>query len=156
MRLVENIPSERSGLASKTRTIPEQSDVEVLGVVGDNPILLPASVTQVSAVCFKLGRFHYRGIKSDMRFRFYFRVFDPPDFEGVTLIMYVRDGGWKTLPISFKLWKQARIATGNQIGRRQKVTKSLFVGKAFLCKVKTMKGPAPYTIIDTILELLAG
>jgi hypothetical protein len=149
---------ENSSAQSNSEPIPfpHQAGSDLLGVVGDNPVLLPSSVSKVSAVCFKVDRFPYRGVKSDMRFRFYFRVFDPIKFEGVTLVMYVRDGGWRTLPVSSKLWKLARVATQNQIGRGRKVTKSLFVGKAFLCKVKTMKGPAPYTIIDTILEVLAG
>jgi hypothetical protein len=69
--------------------------------------------------------------------------------------MYVRQAGWQNVPVSSKLWKVTRVATNGQFRRGQRITKSLFVGKLFRCKVRGDKN-SHYTVIDTIVEKLTG
>ena len=96
----------------------------------------------------------YQGA-NDARFVCTFQVIEPEKYTGTKLQMYARDAGWKTLPVRSKLWKLATVATGGQLRRKQKGTKSLFVGKSFRCKVRPDKN-GHYSVIDTIVKKLTG
>ena len=74
---------------------------------------------------------------------------------GTKLQMFARYAGWKTLPVRSKLWKLATVATGGQLKRKQKVTKSLFIGKMFRCKVRPDEN-GHYTVVDTLIKKLTG
>ena len=131
--------------------VSEEGDV--LGIIGDNPPLLPTTVKEIDGFCKKVQSIHYRGTK-DARLVFTFQVVEPEKYFGISLQMYVRNAGWKTLPVRSKLWKIARVANG-QLKRNQRVTKSLFIGKVFRCSVRPDKN-GHYTVVDTIVRKLVG
>ncbi len=126
-------------------------DDDILGVVGDNPPILPPLVKEVVALCKTISLKSYRGIWGH-RYVFTMQVVKPDQFMGVKLVMYApwREE-WKTLPVKSKLWKLARRATGGPFKGRPKITKSLFVGKLFRCLVRLDEN-GDYTVIDTIIE----
>ncbi len=130
---------------------PSIKDDDILGVVGDNPPILPPLVKEVVALCKAVDLKSYRGIW-DHRYVFTMQVVKPDDFEGMKLVMYARwREEWKTLPVKSKLWKLARRATGEQFKAKQKITKSLFLKKLFRCRVRLDEN-GDYTVIDTIIE----
>jgi len=132
--------------------ISEEDDV--LGVIGDSPPLLQNTIKEVDALCTKVQSISYSGTK-DARIVFTFRVVEPERYSGTKLQMFARYAGWKTLPVRSKLWKLATVATGGQLKRKQKITKSLFVGKMFRCKVRPDEN-GHYTVVDTLIKKLTG
>ena len=130
------------------------SEDDVLGVIGDSPPLLPENIKQVDALCTEVQTIAYRGT-NDARLVFAFQVIEPELHSGMKLQMFARHAGWKTLPVRSKLWKLATVATNGQLRRKQKVTKSLFVGKIFRCRVRQDKN-GHYTVIDTLIKKLTG
>ena len=139
---------------SKPEHLQLVSEDDVLGVVGDSPPLFEKTVKLVDALCTEVQSVTYRGTK-DAREVFTLQVIEPEKYRGTKLQMYARNAGWKTLPVRSKLWKLATVATGGQLRRNQKVTKSLFVGKIFRCKVRPDKN-GHYTVVDTLVEKLTG
>lgn len=71
--------------------------------------------------------------------------------------MFVRnDPRWKSPPVSSKLFKVCAVAVGG-LPRRRRITKGMFVGKLFRCRIKTAgEGAAAYSIVETITERLTG
>ena len=104
----------------------------------------------VNAVCVNIQKTSYGPWGT--RLAFEFSVFEPDEYAGLTLPMYVRLGGWTGRPpVSSKLAKVAQLA-GCQI----KFTKSAFLNKAFRCRLKETRGDAPYSVIEMITEKLTG
>jgi len=130
------------------------SEEDVLGVIGDSPPLFPDTIKEVDALCTEVQLISYRGT-NDARLVFTFQVIDPESCSGAKLQMFARYAGWKTLPVRSKLWKLATVATGGQLKRKQKVTKSLFVGRIFRCRVRPDKN-GHYTVVDTLIKKLTG
>ncbi len=130
------------------------SEDDVLGVIGDSPPLLQDTIKEVDALCTEVQLIAYRGT-NDARIVFTFQVIEPERCSGTKLQMFARYAGWKTLPVRSKLWKLATVATGGQLKRKQKVTKSLFVGKIFRCRVRPDKN-GHYTVVDTLIKKLTG
>ena len=133
---------------------PEQSEDELICQTGDCPPLLPCS--EVQAVCTDVRHVRYGPFHQE-KLVFNFDVLDPVEFAGLKVSMYIRnDPKWKHPPISSKLFKVSAVANGS-LPRRQRITKSLFVGKLFRCRLKTVgEGAAAYSIVETITERLTG
>ena len=127
-------------------------DNDVLGVVGESPPLLDCS--EALCFCFKFDHAHFRPY-DQKKYVFYFRVIEPAKHEGVVLKMYVRDGEWKNPPVSSKLWQIARVANPD-LKPGSRITASLFLKKLFRCRLGPTKGPVPYTVIQMLLEKVAG
>ncbi len=90
----------------------------------------------VDAVCVNIQKTSYGPWGT--RLAFEFSVFEPDDYAGLTLPMYVRLGGWKGRPpVSSKLAKVAQVA-----GCQRRFTKSAFLNKAFRCRLKVTRGDA--------------
>ena len=86
------------------------------------------------------------------RLAFEFKVFEPEEYAGLILPMYVRLGGWTGRPpVSSKLAKVAQVA-----GCQRRFIKSAFLNKAFRCRLKETRGDAPYSVIKMITEKLTG
>ncbi len=140
--------------SGQLQVVPVDEDEE-LCVMGDTPPLLPCD--EVLAVFTNLQRTLFKPYKQE-KFVFELTVFSPEKFEGVKLEMFARiDPSWKSPPRSSKLWKIIQIVTDGEFRKRQRVTKNIFIGKAFRCKLKTVgEGPAAYSIIEMIVEKIAG
>lgn len=125
---------------------------DLVGVIGEAPDHLPCDV--VEAVCRKVSIIKYKPCR-DPKLVFEMWVYAPEQYAGVMLRMFVRlDPRWKTLPVGSKLWKMAQVAAG-PLKRRQRVTKSMFEGKAFRCRLRSVgKGPAAYSVVDSLIEKL--
>ena len=131
----------------------DQSD-EILAQLGDSPPLLQCA--EVEAVCMRISKVEYRPFQQ-VKWVFDFRVFEPDEHAGLRLQMFARiDPRWKRLPVSSKLWKAVQVASSGDRSVR-KATKSLFVAKAFRCKLKTCgEGDAAYSTVEKIVEKLTG
>lgn len=134
-----------------------EEDGDLLGTVGDASTVLITDYSEVRAVCRSVKKTSYSW---GMRFKFTFSVYDPPKYQGATLPMYVRYvAAWKKryVPESAKLYKAACITVGRRLPRGHQLTKSLWVGKAFRCRLGQVGlGAAMYTIIDMIIERETG
>jgi hypothetical protein len=128
---------------------------ELLCVIGDEGLLL--DVSEVDAVCIKVEFGDYR-FWGQEKIILLFRVFEPRQYEGAVLPMYIHmKPHWKTNPPRrSKLWKSANVACNGCLRKGQKITKSMFVNKAFRCGVRKTEGDAPYSIVDCLIEKLAG
>jgi len=105
----------------------------------------------VDAVCVNIQKTSY-GPWGTTKLVFEFSVFEPDEYAGLTLPMYVRLGDWKGRPpVSSKLAKVAQVA-----GCQGKFIKSAFLNKAFRCRLKETRGDAPYSVIAMITEKLTG
>jgi len=129
------------------------ADDDLICQTGDCPPLLPCS--QVQAVCrdvrlVRFGPFHHKLV-------FDFEVMDPVEWARMKLSMFVRkDPKWKHPPVSSKLFKVCAVAVGS-LPRRQRITKQMFVGKLFRCRLKIAgEGAAAYSTVETITERLTG
>ena len=132
---------------------PEQSEDELICQTGDCPPLLPCS--EVQAVCTDVQLVRFGPFQQKLVFDF--EVLDPAEFAGLKVSMYVRkDPKWKHPPVSSKLFRVSAVAVGG-LPRRRRITKQMFVGKLFRCRLKTAgEGAAMYSIVDTITERLTG
>jgi hypothetical protein len=131
--------------------VTQEDKEDLLIQLDEYPPLIDVEI--VEAVCTSIKReFYAWGTQSEV---FKFRVYDPPQCEGLVMPMYVPLGSWwkngKRPPRSSKLAKVAKVG-----GCRRKFTKSTFVGKAFRCHVIATKGDVPYSVIRMILEKLTG
>lgn len=133
----------------------QQDPDEVMGVTGEVPPLLLCS--EVKAVCQAVKTVEYAPFRQK-KYLFIFSVVEPEEYATNHLQMFVRvNPAWKHPPIASKLFKAALVATDGQLRNRQRITKSMFIGKLFLCKLRTVgEGGARYSIIDCITERLAG
>ena len=131
----------------------DQSE-DLLAQLGDGPPLLQCA--QVEAVCMRISKVEYRPFQQ-VKWVFDFRVFEPDEHAGLRLQMFARvDPRWKRLPVASKLWKVVQVASGGDRSVRR-ATKSLFVGKAFRCRVKRCgEGDAAYSTVEMIVEKLTG
>jgi hypothetical protein len=142
-------------MSQNVAPFPDNDDI--LGVVGEAQTALIADYAEVHAVCSKVTEHAY---KWGPRLLFTFTVIDPPKYEGIKLFMFARIvTAWKEkyFPESSKLYKMACIAAGKRLPRGFRITKSLWVGKAFKCRLETSgKGAARYTTVSELLERLTG
>lgn len=127
---------------------------ELICETGDCPPLLPCS--EIQAVCTDVRPVHYGPFRQE-KLVFDFEVLDPAEFAGLKVSMYVRkDPKWKHSPVSSKLFRVSAVAVGS-LPRRRRITKSLFVGKLFRCRITTTgEGAAAYSIVERITERLTG
>ena len=123
---------------------------DVLFELDDFPPVLECD--WVDAVCLHIREVMFTHWKKKTLV-FDFRVFEPDQYAGTKLRMFVRIGNWKKRPpVSSKLAKLTKIA-----GCQRKFTKSAFVNKAFRCRLtKRTRGDAPYSVIDMVVEKLTG
>lgn len=127
---------------------------ELICQTGDCPPLLHCS--EVQAVCTDLRLLRFGPYQRE-KLVFDFEVLSPAEFGKLKLTMYVRkDSKWKHPPVGSKLFKVCATAVG-KLPRRRQITKSLFVGKLFRCRLRTVgEGAASYSIVETITERLTG
>ena len=106
----------------------------------------------VDAVCLDIREVRFTFWKK-RTLVFDFSVFEPEQYAGTKLQMFVRIGNWKKRPpVSSKVAKLAKI-----VGCQRKFTKSALLNKAFRCRLRRKtRGDAPYTVIDTVVEKLTG
>ena len=130
------------------------ADDDVLCRLGDPEGVLLNQDT-IDAICTAIERVHYARYDRH-EFVFSFRVLEPPN-EGLMLKMYVRYlTRWRYLPRTSKLLSCVRVALQGQ--RRPPgaaIRKSWFVGRVFRVRLRNTAGPAPYTVVDSLLERLA-
>ena len=88
-------------------------------------------------MCTKIDTIQYGPWGQDI-FIFHFKVYEPGQYEGTRLKMYVRLGNWVKAPVSSKLWKIARIANPD-LKPRTNITKTMFLKKMFRWSLKTME-----------------
>ena len=127
---------------------------EALFVAGESAPFIPGD--RVMAICRKIEQRSYRQFGE--RLVFTFEVIEPTDYQGTKLEMFARiNPKWKMVPSSSKLFRSGCVAMGKRILKGQRVTKSMFTGKVFLCKLKKSgDGPTAFSIIEELLERLAG
>ena len=123
---------------------------DVLFELEDYPPVLECDSVEAACVDIREVRFTFWKKRTLV---FEFLVFEPEQYKGTKLKMFVRIGNWKKRPpVSSKLAKLAKIA-----GCQRKFTKSAFFQKGFRCRLrKKTRGDAPYTVIDMIEKRLTG
>jgi hypothetical protein len=138
--------------------LPPESDV--IGVTGDGDPLLPADVKEVCATCKSVSGPKYFPMLRHNKYRvvFTFTIYDPVEFAGLKLRMFARhEEKWTQLPRSSKLYRLACVCAGRRLDREIKITKSMFVAKAFRCRLRTVGENADrYTVIEMLVEKIAG
>ena len=154
-----------SNILTLEKRRPSTED-DLLAYVGDIPPLLEGE-TVVDAQCVSIiGPFRFR-FKGHERAKlvFWFVVVVPHEHAGKKLPMYVRmEDAWRGRPISrrAKLHKLAYLATGRHLTKGYRITKTMWLGKIFRCRLKRVTVDSGgdeamhYTVIDTILEKVAG
>lgn len=133
-----------------------KDDDDLLFTIGATAPLLDCA--EVDAICIKVELTTFRPYRQG-KLVFHLKVLEPAEFEGTLLQLYARLAPqWQGKPpIASKLWKIAAAATGGNLKRGQKITKSLFLRKIFRCRLKVVgEAGARYSTVDTILERLAG
>jgi len=109
----------------------------------------------MAAGCKDVNRAVYFG---QPKLAFKFTVVEPEIHAGEKLEMFVHNAEkWHGHPPrSSKLHKVAAIALGGP-PRKQRITKSVFVGKVFRCRLqKVGEGAAAYSVVKELLEKLTG
>jgi hypothetical protein len=131
----------------------EEPEDETLGVVGEANTALIVGYAAVKAICRTMEKKAYRWGE---RYVLTFVIIDPEKYQGTTLPMYMRvteSTKRKHIPESAKLYKAACVAMGYRLPRGFKIKKSMFVGKTFRCRLRTVhEGAVMHTIVDTITE----
>jgi hypothetical protein len=136
------------------QSAPVDDSDDLIGVSGDGGVLLPG-LQVVDAVCRSMTLVEFRMFKRT-KYVFRFGVVQPPEHLGVNLQMFARFvPSWKRIPTSSKLYRCACVAVGRRL-RGERITKSMFVGKLFQCRLKTVGDVAAYTIVDTLLRKLTS
>lgn len=136
--------------------VPIREDDDLIGVSADGGILLPDDITHVDAICVSVTTMYFRMFKRT-KMVFTFVVIEGQRVDaGTRLQMFVRFEKWRTVPASAKLFKVACVALGKRL-QGERITKSLFLKKAFRCRLaKIGDGAAAYSIIEIITEKLTG
>src|SRR5688572_22372983 len=119
---------------STLRAVPDPEDDDLIGIAGDGGVLLPDK--EVQAICRSMNRVEFRMFKR-WKYVLKFDVIVPDCYLGkVSLNMYLRFvPSWARIPTCSRLYKAACIAHGGRL-RRQRITKSMFVGKVFRCRLR--------------------
>ena len=127
---------------------------DFLCLASERPPLL--NCKEVTAVCKKISKVSYRPFHQT-KWVFQFEVFEPQQYQGLSLSMYVRiDPAWGKPPIHSKLSRACTVASKGRPKVRE-ITKRMFVGRLFRCFLRTVgQDDARYSIIDTIVEALTG
>ncbi len=131
----------------------DESEDELLCEVGAFPALLP--VAQAECVCKDVRKVQFR--QYGLRLIFTFEIMEPQEFAGTVLQMFCRiKPAWKRPPVSSKLFQTVAVACPNGLGRRQRITKKLFVGCLYGCALREVAHDGVrYTVIERILRRLA-
>ncbi len=136
---------------------------EAAGAESDDPLCIMGrvppllDVKEVTAFCRKVHRKKFGSY--GWRFVLEMEIVEPEVHAGEVLEMFIRDNPqWNGRPpVSSKLYQAIMAATGGSVKSRQRISKSVFLNKVFRCRTATVKkGPASYTVIDQILEKIAG
>ena len=108
---------------------------------------------EVEATCVDAGKRHF-GQYDQTKLILTFNVYLPEQYEGVQLPMYLTY--YKQLAIRSKMYKLIRAVVGEVKGK-QRITKSMFVGRAYRCKLRTVDvDGVRYSVVDEVLEVLTG
>lgn len=128
---------------------------DLIGTAGDGGRLL--LVPQVDAVCRSMTLVEFKMFKRT-KFVLKFDVVSPAEYleHKISLPMYIRFvPSWRRVPTASKLYKCACVALGRRL-RGERITKSMFVGKMFRCRLRTVGDVAPYSIVDMLLQKLTS
>lgn len=132
-------------------------DDEFLVKGGQYPALL-TGVSEVSATCVACEMFF---AFNRWNLRLTLSVFEPSELEGVKLYCFapIRQS-WrkKGIPTGAKLGKMLVVATGKRKipAITRKGLTAAFVHKAFKCRVRVTGTDVKYSVVDMILDVLAG
>ena len=144
-------------MRAKPRLVPSQLDGhdEVLFEIDESPVLIRGMAT-VEAQCTAVNAAFYFG---QPKLTFSLKVVTPEECAGMKLEMFARNAEkWKGHPpMSSKLFKIAAVALGRLPRKQDRITKTMFLKKVFLCKLGTSgEGVSKYTVVNTITEKVAG
>jgi hypothetical protein len=135
--------------------IVRDNDSDTLCTFGEsNTTLLP--FTECEAVCTSIDEKYFAPWKRT-KFVFTFEIMQPMHYAKTKLEMFVRiDAKWKGQPPrAATLWKAAAVALGRH-PNKVRVTKSMFIGGLFRCKLAHVgDGAAAYTKVKAITERMA-
>ena len=149
------------GLSDETKLhllSPPSPGEEALCRGGEYPPLIAKKPIEVSATCTGVTTFYAYGREN---LKLTFVVFEPSKHEGVKLFCFapIRPR-WKKsrIPIGAKLGKMIVVATGKRRirGQSKSSLKRIFVGKAYRCRIRPTEQDVPYSVVDMILDVLAG
>lgn len=83
-----------------------------------------------------------------------FNVYFPERYQCVRLNMYLTH--YERPGMRSKMYKLIRTVVG-EVKRKQRITKSMFVGRAYRCKLRTVDvDGVRYSVVDEVLEVLTG
>jgi hypothetical protein len=130
-------------------------DDELLCEVGAFPAVVP--VAKAQCLCTDVRKVEFKKY-CGLRLIFTFEIVDPIEFARTTLHMFCRiKTSWKRPPISSKLFQTVAVACPSGIGRRQRITKTLFVGGVYECGLRDVAHDGvKYTIIEKLLRRLTS
>lgn len=133
-------------------------DKDCLCSIQDSSVTLP--IEEIEAMCVKIETIPYKWFGQE-KLVFHFRVYEPEEYAGTVLKMYVRwNPVWRKrgVPLGAKLWQIIHLAQDGGLKRGQKVQKSVFVGKIFRCRLRTATTTTgiPYSLVDTVTKKLVG
>jgi hypothetical protein len=113
-------------------------------------------VFEAEATCIEVYKSKL-GLYQRETFVFTFRIVNPEELRGIKLDCYAPWRRWKRSKFPPKGSKIAKLAEAAMNGRKVRmVTKSMFLNKLFLCRVRPTKGDQPYSVVDMVLRKLAG
>ena len=135
--------------------IPDQTDDELMAVAEEvSPYI---ACDEVTAVCLSITKRYYRPYMRDA-WVFEFGIISPEEYLNERVRMFVRrDPKWKYLPESSSLFKAACVALGRRPYRKEHITKSLWLQKAFRLRLRQSgTGPAAYSVVAQLIEKVTG
>lgn len=128
---------------------------DVIGTVGDVP---PSILCEtVEAVCVRIEDTFYRPW-CRRKLVLSFQVYAPEEHAGQIVQMFLRiKRDWPYIPASANVFKAASVSLGRKLRRGEKITKSMFLRKAFRCRLRQSgTAPASYSVVAVLLEKLTG
>ena len=141
---------------SSLKAVPNPDDDDLIGISGDGGLLLPEK--EVDAICRSMKLVEFRMFKR-MKYVLKFDVISPDCYleDKVSLNMYLRFvKSWKRVPTASRLFKAACVAYGGRL-RGQRITRSMFVGQVFRCRLRVVsERRVAYSIIDSLIEKLTS
>jgi len=136
--------------AQKRNLRPVEDDTLCIAEAGP-PIL---DCKKVEATCVYVVKRHFDQY-NQTKLILTFNVYLPERYEGVQLPMYLPY--YERPGIRSNMYKLIRTVVGEVKGR-QHITKSMFVGRAYRCRLKIVETEEGirYSAVDEVLEVLTG
>ncbi len=135
--------------AQKRNLHPVEDDTLCIAEAG--PPLLDCD--EVEAICVDVVK-RYFGQYDQTKLILTFNVYLPERYVGVQLPLYLTH--YERPGIRSKMYKLIRAVVGEVKGK-QRITKSMFVGRAYRCKLRTVDvDGVRYSVVDEVLEVLTG